>query len=98
MHTLQSFPHRNNSDGSFDSICTMCYATVAWKLRMKGNCHYLNQHTPLRPIKPLSGQYKAVSCGHTGVGKIVKQHRTSSKSKLTHYRSSHRGPGHSTFR
>ena len=23
------FPHRNNRDGSFDSICTKCFATVA---------------------------------------------------------------------
>jgi hypothetical protein len=24
-----SFPHRHNSDGSHDSICTVCLATVA---------------------------------------------------------------------
>ena len=24
-----SFPHRHNSDGSHDSICTVCYVTVA---------------------------------------------------------------------
>jgi len=24
-----SFPHRRNADGSHDSICTMCLATVA---------------------------------------------------------------------
>ena len=23
------FPHRKNDDGSFDSICSVCYATVA---------------------------------------------------------------------
>jgi hypothetical protein len=23
------FPHRHNSDGSYDSICTRCFATVA---------------------------------------------------------------------
>jgi hypothetical protein len=23
------FPHRHNKDGSFDSICTTCFATVA---------------------------------------------------------------------
>ncbi len=23
------FPHRMNSDGSYDSICTKCYATVS---------------------------------------------------------------------
>jgi hypothetical protein len=25
----QKFPHRHNLDGSFDSICTVCLATVA---------------------------------------------------------------------
>jgi hypothetical protein len=25
----QKFPHRHNMDGSFDSICTVCLATVA---------------------------------------------------------------------
>lgn len=31
MPTLsrQRFPHRQNKDGSFDSVCTVCYATVA---------------------------------------------------------------------
>jgi hypothetical protein len=24
-----NIPHRHNKDGSFDSICTRCYATVA---------------------------------------------------------------------
>lgn len=23
------FPHRNNNDGSYDSICSVCYETVA---------------------------------------------------------------------
>jgi hypothetical protein len=23
------FPHRHNNDGSFDSICSVCYVTVA---------------------------------------------------------------------
>jgi hypothetical protein len=26
---LPSFPHRQNPDGSFDSICLRCFATVA---------------------------------------------------------------------
>jgi len=26
---LPAFPHRHNSDGSFDSICAKCFATVA---------------------------------------------------------------------
>ena len=29
MHKLTNFAHRHNSDGSYDSICTKCYATVA---------------------------------------------------------------------
>jgi hypothetical protein len=29
MHKLTKFAHRHNSDGSYDSICTHCYATVA---------------------------------------------------------------------
>jgi hypothetical protein len=29
MHRLSNFAHRHNSDGSYDSICTKCYATVA---------------------------------------------------------------------
>ena len=24
-----TFPHRHNADGSYDSICSVCYATVA---------------------------------------------------------------------
>ena len=27
--TLRKFPHRLNRDGSFDSICLKCFATVA---------------------------------------------------------------------
>jgi len=26
-----TFPHRRNPDGTFDSICTKCFATVATK-------------------------------------------------------------------
>ena len=26
---VQRFPHRRNRDGSYDSICTLCFATVA---------------------------------------------------------------------
>jgi hypothetical protein len=26
---VQRFPHRRNRDGSYDSICTFCFATVA---------------------------------------------------------------------
>jgi hypothetical protein len=29
MQPSSSFPHRHNFDGSYDSICTKCYATVA---------------------------------------------------------------------
>lgn len=29
MHKPSSFAHRHNSDGSYDSICSRCYATVA---------------------------------------------------------------------
>jgi ribosomal protein L40E len=29
MHKLTKFARRHNSDGSYDSICTHCYATVA---------------------------------------------------------------------
>ena len=29
MHRLTSFAHRRNFDGSYDSICTKCFATVA---------------------------------------------------------------------
>jgi hypothetical protein len=29
MHRLPSFAHRRNADGSYDSICTKCYATIA---------------------------------------------------------------------
>jgi len=28
-HSGQSYVHRPNKDGSYDSICTRCYATVA---------------------------------------------------------------------
>ncbi len=26
---VQRFPHRRNRDGSYDSICTLCFTTVA---------------------------------------------------------------------
>ncbi len=29
MPSKPEFPHRHNNDGSFDSICDTCYATVA---------------------------------------------------------------------
>lgn len=29
MHGSTSYAHRHNSDGSYDSICTKCYSTVA---------------------------------------------------------------------
>jgi hypothetical protein len=29
MLSHAKFPHRHNSDGSYDSICTACFATVA---------------------------------------------------------------------
>jgi hypothetical protein len=29
MLSLKAFPHRHNLDGSYDSICTRCFATVA---------------------------------------------------------------------
>ncbi len=29
MHRLTTFAHRRNRDGTYDSICTQCYATVA---------------------------------------------------------------------
>jgi len=31
-HSEKPFPHRRNPDGSFDSICPMCFATVSTKL------------------------------------------------------------------
>lgn len=37
---MPNFPHRFNSDGSFDSICTLCHETVA---RTKNEAD-LNQH------------------------------------------------------
>jgi hypothetical protein len=30
--TLRTFPHRLNRDGSFDSICLKCFATIANKV------------------------------------------------------------------
>jgi len=29
FHTAPFFPHRRNKDGSFNSICLKCFATVA---------------------------------------------------------------------
>jgi hypothetical protein len=29
MHKLTTFAHRRNFDGTYDSICTKCYATAA---------------------------------------------------------------------
>ena len=29
MFSYAKFPHRHNSDGSYDSICTACFVTVA---------------------------------------------------------------------
>jgi hypothetical protein len=28
-HILPAFPHRKNSDNTFDSICSKCFATIA---------------------------------------------------------------------
>jgi len=29
MDSRRAFPHRSNSDGTFDSICTICFMTIA---------------------------------------------------------------------
>jgi len=39
-----SFPHRHNPDGTHDSICTVCFATVAtvqkeWELASHESAH-----------------------------------------------------------
>jgi hypothetical protein len=42
-----TYPHRHNQDGSFDSICTICFTTVATeeneaKLRLYEMAHVCN--------------------------------------------------------
>jgi hypothetical protein len=32
-HSNANFPHRHNRDGSYDSICTTCHATVATAIK-----------------------------------------------------------------
>jgi hypothetical protein len=48
------FPHRHNSDGSYDSICAECYATVA-KVQSEGD---LAEHESAHVCQPVD-QYQA---------------------------------------
>jgi hypothetical protein len=44
-----SFPHRHNSDGSHDSICTECFATIA-KAQSEGD---LAEHESAHVCQPV---------------------------------------------
>jgi len=44
-----SFPHRHNSDGSYDSICAACFATVA---TVENECE-LASHESAHVCEPL---------------------------------------------
>jgi hypothetical protein len=45
----RSFPHRHNADGSYDSICTVCFATVA---TVENECE-LPSHESAHVCRPL---------------------------------------------
>jgi hypothetical protein len=47
--TLRTYPHRLNRDGSFDSICLKCFATIA--------------NTPTE--RELKAREKVHTCDHT---------------------------------
>jgi hypothetical protein len=56
-----SFPHRHNSDGSHDSICTVCYVTVATsqnelELASHESVHVCQPVNPYRANQVLSPQ------------------------------------------
>jgi len=39
------YPHRHNEDGSYDSICTTCYATVASSWEETALAEHESAHT-----------------------------------------------------
>jgi len=45
-----NFPHRHNRDGSYDSICTLCHATVATVRKETELAEYEHSHAcdPIR--------------------------------------------------
>jgi hypothetical protein len=56
-----SFPHRHNADGSHDSICTACLATVAtvwneWELAVHESVHVCEPLNLYRVSQGLSQQ------------------------------------------
>jgi uncharacterized protein YcgI (DUF1989 family) len=55
-HSFKTFPHRRNPDGTFDSICPLCFSTVSTRQNemelagdeMKHNC-LANYNSGLAP-------------------------------------------------
>jgi hypothetical protein len=59
MYGHSHFPHRQNSDGSYDSICMVCFATVGSNksedaLDWVERSHVCNQQALLRRERSLS--------------------------------------------
>ncbi len=42
--SIANFPHRHNRDGSYDSICTICHATVATVMKETELAQYEHGH------------------------------------------------------
>jgi len=59
----RTFPHRHNANGTYDSICTVCFATVAtvrheWELAHHESAHVcepINLYRVSQGVPPWSG-------------------------------------------
>jgi hypothetical protein len=49
------YPHRRNEDGSYDSICTACYATVASSWPEEALAEFESAHTCDSTLLPERG-------------------------------------------
>jgi hypothetical protein len=47
-HESSAFPHRKNADGTFDSICPICFRTVASGMR---ESQLAELESPLQPAR-----------------------------------------------
>jgi hypothetical protein len=50
LHATPFFPHRRNTDGSYDSICLNCFATIANAKSEVELTEYDNHHICARTV------------------------------------------------